>query len=138
MRRDSREAAYKVIYAENFNAAADADFIVEVYKEHALSDADVKFADKLIAAVRNNKSEIEEIISKHVEGYKIERLYSTDKCALMLAVAEMKYFDDIPAVVSIDEALYLVRKYSTDESLKFVNGILASFKRSSEVTEGDN
>ena len=69
----------------------------------------------------------------HLKGYKFERLYSTDKCALTIAVCEIKYFEDIPNVVSIDEALSLVRKYSTEESLSFVNGILASLKKSLEV-----
>ena len=52
--------------------------------------------------------------------------------ALYIAVAEIKYFDDIPPVVSIDEALYLVRKYSADESLNFVNGVLAALKKDME------
>ena len=80
-----------------------------------------------------NKSEIEEIISSYAKGYKFERLYSTDKCALYIAVAELKYFADVPNVVAIDEALSLVRKYSTDESLNYVNGILASLKKDLEA-----
>ena len=52
-----------------------------------------------------------------------------------LAIAEMYYFDDIPPVVSIDEALSLVRKFSTEDSLKFVNGVLAACKKEKdEVT----
>ena len=132
MRRDAREAAYKILYAENFNDETDDAFKRETFSEQKLSEADVKFAEALLKTVTDHKSEINDVISKFAKGYKIERLYSTDKCALMLAVAEIKYFDDIPPVVSIDEALYLVRKYSTDESLNFVNGVLASYKKSLE------
>lgn len=132
MRRDAREAAYKILYAENFNDETDDAFKRETFSEQKLSEADVKFAEALLKTVADHKSEINNVISEFAKGYKIERLYSTDKCALMLAVAEIKYFDDIPPVVSIDEALYLVRKYSTDESLNFVNGVLASYKKSLE------
>lgn len=132
MRRDAREAAYKILYAENFNDETDDAFKRETFSEQKLSKADVKFAEALLKTVTDHKSEINDVISEFAKGYKIERLYSTDKCALMLAVAEIKYFDDIPPVVSIDEALYLVRKYSTDESLNFVNGVLASYKKSLE------
>lgn len=132
MRRDAREAAYKILYAENFNDETDDAFKRETFSEQRLSEADVKFAEALLKTVADHKSEINDVISEFAKGYKIERLYSTDKCALMLAVAEIKYFDDIPPVVSIDEALYLVRKYSTDESLNFVNGVLASYKKSLE------
>ncbi len=132
MRRDAREAAYKILYAENFNDETDDAFKRETFSEQKLSEADVKFAEALLKTVTDHKSEINDVISEFAKGYKIERLYSTDKCALMLAVAEIKYFDDIPPVVSIDEALYLVRKYSTDESLNFVNGVLASYKKSLE------
>lgn len=132
MRRDAREAAYKILYAENFNDETDDAFKRETFSEQKLSEADVKFAEALLKTVTDHKSEINDVISEFAKGYKIERLYSTDKCALTLAVAEIKYFDDIPPVVSIDEALYLVRKYSTDESLNFVNGVLASYKKSLE------
>lgn len=138
LRRDAREAAYKVLYAENYNGISEESFVKEIYDEQKLIKADKVFADKLIDCVRTHREEIEKIISDYAKGYKLERLYSTDKCALMLAIAEMKYFDDIPAVVSIDEALCLVRKYSTEESLKFVNGILASFKKNAEEKASDN
>ena len=52
---------------------------------------------------------------------------------MYIAVAELKYFSDIPPVVSIDEAISLVRKYSTEESMNFVNGILAAVKKDMEA-----
>lgn len=141
MRRDSREAVYKILYAENFNDSArlDDDFVSEVYTELKLSKSDAVFADELLSAINEHKSEIEEIIGKYAKGYSVERLYSTDKCALILAIAEMTYLKNIPQVVTIDEALFLVRKFSTDESLNFVNGILAAYKKDCEkITESDS
>lgn len=132
MRRDSREAVYKILYADLYYEN-DSEFEKETMDESGLSTDDKSFADSLLTTIKEHKTEIEKIISKHAHGYSFERIYSTDKCALYIAVAELKYFPEIPPVVSIDEALALVRKYSTDESLNFVNGILASVKKQSEA-----
>lgn len=132
MRRDAREAVYKILYADLFYENDD-EFEKETMEESSLSKDDEEFANALLSAIKEHKSELEEIIGKHARGYSFERIFSTDKCALYIAVAEIKYFDDIPTVVSIDEALSLVRKYSTEESLNFVNGILASVKKDQEA-----
>ncbi len=132
MRRDAREAVYKILYADLFYEN-DEEFEKETMEESSLSKDDEAFANALLSAIKEHKSELEEIIGKHARGYSFERIFSTDKCALYIAVAEIKYFDDIPTVVSIDEALSLVRKYSTEESLNFVNGILASVKKEQEA-----
>ena len=132
MRRDAREAVYKILYADLFYENDD-EFEKETMEESSLSKDDEEFANALLSALTEHKSELEEIIGKHARGYSFERIFSTDKCALYIAVAEIKYFDDIPTVVSIDEALSLVRKYSTEESLNFVNGILASVKKEQEA-----
>ena len=132
MRRDAREAVYKILYADLFYEHDD-EFEKETMEESSLSKDDEEFANALLSAIKEHKSELEEIIGKHARGYSFERIFSTDKCALYIAVAEIKYFDDIPTVVSIDEALSLVRKYSTEESLNFVNGILAFVKKEQEA-----
>ena len=129
MRRDSREAVYKILYSELFNSEIDDEFVKSVFEEHNLNREDKQFANSLLNCINQNKSEINDAISNLATGYNFDRIYSTDKCALIIAVCEMKYFNDIPSIVSIDEALFLVRKYSTEESLNFVNGILASLKK---------
>ena len=132
MRRDARDAVYKILYADLFNDN-DEVFEKEIFGESKLSKEDSEFARSLLNVINEHKSEIEETISSYAKGYKFERLYSTDKCALYIAVAELKYFADVPNVVAIDEALSLVRKYSTDESLNYVNGLLASLKKDLEA-----
>ena len=133
MRKDSREAVYKILFAELFSGESSEDFDKLIFVEQNLNEEDVNFANQLLTTIRANKQEINDLISAFSTGYKFERIYSTDKCALVIAVCELKYFDDIPSIVSIDEALSLVRKYSTEESLNFVNGVLASLKKSLEV-----
>ena len=132
MRRDSREAVYKILFAELFNDSQDTDFDNFVFTDMKLNAEDTSFAQKLLSVIRENKETISCIINDFAKGYKLDRIYPTDKCALFLAIAELKYFDDIPNIVAIDEALSLVRKFSTEESLNFVNGILAAYKKSIE------
>lgn len=134
MRKDAREAAYKILFGNLFNENGE-DFNRFVYEDMKLTENDKVFAEALLKAVSEHRAEIEEIVGRNAKGYSYERIYPTDRCAMELAIAEMYYFDDIPPVVSIDEALSLVRKFSTEESLKFVNGVLAACKKEKdEVT----
>ena len=108
-----------------------------VYNEENLSDEDVCFANELIEKYYSNEESVNATISSLVKGYKLERLYSTDKCALMLAITEMTFVEGVPYIVSINEAMDLVRKYSTKESLNFVNGVLAEYKKQLEDSNGN-
>ncbi|MDY2879618.1 MAG: transcription antitermination factor NusB [Candidatus Borkfalkiaceae bacterium] len=131
MRKDAREAVYKILFGNLFNEN-DEEFRRLVYDEMKLSGSDRTFADNLFETVSAHREEIEGIIERNAKGYRFERIYPTDKCAMELAIAEIFFIDDIPPVVSIDEALSLVRKFSTEESLKFVNGVLAACKKEKE------
>lgn len=133
MRRNGREAVYKILFSLNFNNSFDEDFKLFIYQEENLSKADIEFADNHLALYNENKEAIDGVIQDLAKGYKLERLYATDKCALEIAVLEMTYIKEIPYIVSINEALELVRKYSTAESPNFVNGILAEYKKRLEA-----
>ena len=66
-------------------------------------------------------------LSKYSIGFSEKRIFPADKSLLMMAMAEMKYVDDVPDIVSIDEAVGLARKYSTEKSVGFVNGVLGTY-----------
>ena len=129
MRRNGREAVYKLLFSNSFNDTFTEEFKLFIYAEEKLSKEDVVFADNLLAIYYEHQKEIDDIIVELAKGYKLERLYATDKCALEIAILEMTYIDGIPYIVSISEAMELVRKYSTGESPNFVNGILAEYKK---------
>lgn len=137
MRKNAREAVYKLFFSNQFNDKFDDNYKLFIYNEENLSDEDVCFANELIDNYFSNEETVNLVISSLLKGYKLERLYSTDKCALMLAITEMTYIKGIPYIVSINEAMDLVRKYSTKESLNFVNGILAEYKKQLEDTNGN-
>ncbi|MBR6737515.1 MAG: transcription antitermination factor NusB [Clostridia bacterium] len=132
MRKNAREAVYKLLFSNQFNGKFDDEFKSIIYAEEKLNDDDIEFANSLLESFYANEETVNEIISNLAKGYKLERLYSTDKCALQLAITEMTYFKDIPRIVSISEAMELIRKFSTKESPNFVNGILAEYKKQLE------
>ena len=125
MRRNGREAVYKLLFSNNFNDAFDNEFKEIIFTEEKLTKEDREFAESLINLYNEHKAEIDGVITELAKGYKLERIYATDKCALQIAIIEMTYIKEIPYIVSISEAMELVRKYSTAESPNFVNGILA-------------
>ena len=129
MRRDAREAVYRLVYSYYFTGEVDGENKEYFYKEHKLNDKDVEFADTLISATMEHEEEFNSAISELSSGFKLDRINYLDKAALVLAMAEIKYFEDIDTAVSIDEAVRLVKKYSTESSLGFVNGILAEFTK---------
>lgn len=129
MRKHARESVYKILFSNIFNSECDKEFRDFIYNEDNLTDVNIAFAEDLYSKIMNNSSVINEDISSVSKGYKLERIYSTDLCALQIAVCEMRYFSDTPNIVAISEAMELVRKYSTAESPNFVNGILAELKK---------
>lgn len=86
---------------------------------------DLLFAADLVAAVEEHGDELLAKIEDASHHYRANRINPTDKSILLIAMAEICYFDDIPPVVSVSEAAGLARKYSTETSADFVNGLLA-------------
>ena len=129
MRKDAREAVYKLLFSNQFNDKFDDEFKKYIYLDCKLSKEDMAFADELIDNFYKNEEEINGIIAELSKGYKLDRIFVTDKCAMQIAICEITYLKDIPIIVSISEAMELVRKYSTPESPNFVNGILAEYKK---------
>lgn len=86
------------------------------------------FADPLIRGTIEYRAEIDGVIAKHVRNWSLDRMAAVDRNVLRLAVYEMLHREDIPPVVSINEAVDIAKKFSTHDSGKFVNGILDKVK----------
>jgi len=83
-----------------------------------------KYSVKLVKTFIENKECIDGQIKEHSKGWDVERLLKVDRDVLRISITELLYFEDIPASVSIDEAVELAKKYGTEESSSFINGIL--------------
>lgn len=87
------------------------------------------FAEPLIRGVLEKRDEVDEKITKYAQNWTLQRMAAVDRNVLRLAVYEMLHREDIPPVVSINEAVDIVKRFSTDDSGKFVNGILDRLKQ---------
>ena len=132
-RKLSREIAMELIYQSSINPYGD-DLLEAVnsnfeLKEKEREDLDLNYIMRVVKAVEENREEIRDLIESHLEGWKIERISRINYSILSLAVAEMKFLDDIPEKVSINEALNLTEKYGDEKDKKFINGVLDKIYR---------
>ena len=126
MRNAAREAALNIIFAQHFNTDYIEPLKRKVFKQFKLEkEDDLAFANALISSVETHRAELIAGIENACHHYMENRINPMDKSILLIAMAEIKYFDDIPPIVSVSEATGLARKYSTERSADFVNGVLS-------------
>jgi len=132
-RRCTRELAMKLLYQYSITGEMQAD---QAETSDLLMPEDgckvnMEYIGKMTEAFPEKREEIDDIISRHSHSWKIERISKVDLAILRLALFEMLYMDDIPYKVSINEAVELAKKYSTDKSHKYVNGLLGGYLKAS-------
>ena len=136
MRNAAREAALNIIFAQQFNTDCFDTLKKRVFKQFKLEKEEyARFAEDLINAVEKNREELIVGIENACHHYKESRINRMDKSILLIAMAEILYFDEIPPVVSVSEATGLARKYSTEKSADFVNGVLSGVINKKEGEE---
>ena len=126
-RRDARDIAFKLVFEYGFSKQENNDALEE-YTAGMDAD-DLAFVKEVYFGVTSHYDELLEKISGSIEKFALDRLYKVDLAILLLAVYEIKFMNDIPFKVSVDEAVNIANKYSTGKSGKYINGILAKFKR---------
>ena len=137
MRRTAREAVFKALYAFVINKASGQDLILDPLCDCIVEESDYKFAARLFECVAGNFNTLKAEILPLTE-FSEERIFKIDLCVLVLAAAEIKYFEDISPITSIDEAAYLSKKYSTENSVNFINGVLAEFLKKNERKKSED
>lgn len=125
-RKEARNQAFILIFEKIFSENDIAE-IIETAKESRdfVEDSD-GYTIKAFEGVYNNLEEIDSVIAVNLSGWTISRISKVSLAILRLAVYEIKYMEDIPTAVSIDEAVELCKKYSTADDASFVNGVLGS------------
>ncbi|MBR7172508.1 MAG: transcription antitermination factor NusB [Clostridia bacterium] len=126
-RRDAREVALKLIFEYVFTKEEKRD-LVDEYTEAFDSD-DSSYVNVVYFGVIGHFDDLMEKISSVAEKFSLERLYKMDLSIIMLGLYEILYMESIPYKVSVDEALSLAQKYSTEKSVKYINGVLSKFAR---------
>ena len=129
MRSYAREVAFCKIYTSLISGQFDGDF--SQFDQDKLSEEDLQFATNLTQGVIDDKSNLDAIVAEYSKSFKLSRIYRLDLAALELALWEMQNLDT-PQPVAINEAVSLVKRYSTEKSVSYVNGILAAYVRSQQ------
>lgn len=128
-RRKAREVALKVLFQMDLGRHTLEGAWPLAVEGESLPEASASFARELAAGAARHQGEIDRLLSECSEGWKVSRMAGVDRNILRLAVYELLYRPDIPASATINEAVELAKVYGTEESPRFVNGVLGELAR---------
>jgi N utilization substance protein B len=126
-RSRAREVALQVLFQDDLNPGG-SPHAADEFLQRRLAGYDelIAFARSLVSGVRRNREELDALLSRTAENWRVERMAATDRNVLRLGAYEILYADT-PDAVAINEALELAKRYGTAQSAQFVNGILDRF-----------
>ena len=139
-RTNARQLALQLSFAVTAGSDVGPDtFFDEEYfralpSEDALfteipGEQELAYINALVNGVRDHREELDELISRYAQGWKLSRISRTALAVLRVALYEILYMPDIPDAASINEAVELAKGYDEPETVRFINGILGSFMR---------
>ena len=130
-RREAREAVFSLLFETEFRSDEEtaAIFATSCEDRELIPDEYIK---NTYYGIQEHKSELDEKIAAHARGWKTERLTRVSRSILRLAVYEMLYCKEIPASVSLNEAIELAKKFEDEKARPFINGVLNSIKTETE------
>jgi N utilization substance protein B len=123
-RRKSREFALQVLYQLNISKQ-DALTALTQFREHFISDEEVDaFQKRLVLGVLEHCSELDRLIERYSENWRLDRINLVERNILRMAIFELLFCEEIPPKVTINEAIDLGKRYGSEDSGSFINGIL--------------
>ncbi|EHX3892676.1 TPA_asm: transcription antitermination factor NusB [Listeria monocytogenes] len=120
-RREAREKALQALFQIELN-----EMSLDQAIKNIMEDEQDDYMEKLVEGVMANKAEIDAIIEPNLDNWRMDRLSKVDLSLLRLSVYEIKYLDDVPNRVSLNESIEIGKIYSDEKSSKFINGVLAN------------
>jgi N utilization substance protein B len=131
VRHQAREAALSVLYLSEVGKTSAVLALETYFGEHRpdAGTAEREFAEEIVLGTTRDQEALDALIREHSENWRLERLAIVDRVILRMAAWELRtYPDQAPAIV-LNEAIELARTFSTDESVKFVNGVLDAVRK---------
>ncbi len=123
-RRKSREFALQALYQLNITKQ-DVTVLLTQFEEHFLADGKAdEFLRRLVLGVLEHREELDRLIERYSENWRLDRIDMIDRNILRMALFELLYCEDIPPKVTINEAIDLGKRYGSEDSGSFINGIL--------------
>lgn len=128
-RRELRENVFKMLFRVEFHEETEMSEQFDLFGEEVenITEEDTAYINHKCNDIISKIAEIDTAINESTTGWKTTRMSKVDLSIIRLAVYEIKFEEDIPAKVSINEAVELAKKYGADESAAFINGVLAKF-----------
>ncbi len=131
-RRRAREFALKALYQVDVSGGTCGSALSGLWlgqldgkdEDRAADGAEIEFAERIASGVDEKQGEIDELIEKASKNWRLNRMPVVDRNILRLATAELLFFEDVPASVTINEAVELAKRFGDKDSRAFVNGIL--------------
>jgi N utilization substance protein B len=124
-RRRARRRALDILYQADVTRRSP----VEVLEEREELEKLNPFTEELVRGVTEHAEELDQLIGEHAEGWTVHRMAVVDRNVMRLACYEMLWREDVPVAVAIDEAVEAAKELSTEDSGRFVNGILGRIAR---------
>ena len=128
MRALAREVAFKKIYSSLFILKED-DLQNFFEIDNLVEDPDKEFANILVDLYIQNKQDVDSLINGYLVDFSPERIFRIDRAIISLATVELVYYKETPVSVVINEAVKLAKKFGSEKSYSFVNGILKSISK---------
>jgi N utilization substance protein B len=122
-RRQARERAIQVLFQWDIHGASDY-WLDDFWTQHPSSPEERKFVERIVDSVRDHRDELDELIARHATNWKVSRMPIVDRSILRAALSELLWMPDVPAKVTVNEAIELAKEFADDETKRFVNGIL--------------
>lgn len=129
-RRELREQIFKLLFRIEFNEAKEMPEQQKLFfedNEKTVSESDEVYISNKYENIVEKKVQIDAELNEVAEGWKTERMGKVDLTILRLAIYEIRYDEEVPTSVAINEAVELAKKFGQDGSPAFINGILAKF-----------
>ena len=124
-RRRAREVVLQILFQKDLNPDSDIDseidFLTSRLNNHQQT---IRFAEQILTGVRQRMPEIDDALKGVTQNWRLERMAATDRSILRLASFEILFLGSTPGRVAINEAIELAKRYGTNQSFQFVNGIL--------------
>ncbi|KPU44912.1 hypothetical protein OXPF_13900 [Oxobacter pfennigii] len=136
-RKEARESAMKLLFEINYKSEEIQEVLADYFKENNTNAAEMEYISSIVSGTMNNIKDIDKIIEVHSKGWKINRLAKIDLSVLRLAIYEITK-TDTPYSVVINEAVEIAKKYGTEKSGSFINGILASIIKEEKIEQNSS
>lgn len=133
-RRIAREYLFKMVFETLFVEPSETTSYEDFLKNEELDEENKNFVKDNFSSILKNKEELMDILkSTLTDNFSIDRIFKVDMAILLVALNEIKYYKQTPVKVVVNEAIDISKKYSTEKSYSFINGVLAKYIKDNNI-----